>query len=105
MDEADRELLEAMVVMFNKNRCENWIDLHNVRIIKFGPRLHLDAHLTVPWYLNVHEAHVEIDELAGLVRKEFGETLELFGQTLLFFAPGRFFSERKPVTAGGWRAE
>lgn len=78
MDEADRELLEAMVVMLNKNRRENWIDLHNVRIIKFGPRLHLDAHLTVPWYLNVHEAHVEIDELAGLVRKEFGETLELF---------------------------
>lgn len=78
MDEADRELLEAMVLMLNKNRRDNWVDLHNVRIIKFGPRLHLDAHLTVPWYLNVHEAHIEIDELAGRVRKEFGETLELF---------------------------
>jgi hypothetical protein len=32
----------------------------------------------VPWYLNVHEAHYEIDTLASLIRKEFGESLELF---------------------------
>lgn len=78
MDETDRELLSKLVELLNKNRRENWIDLHNVRIIKYGSVLHLDAHLTVPWYLNVHEAHREIDELASLVRKEFGESLELF---------------------------
>ncbi len=78
MDETDRELLSKLVELLNKNRRENWIDLHNVRIIKYGSVLHLDAHLTVPWYLNVHEAHHEIDELASLVRKEFGESLELF---------------------------
>lgn len=78
MDETDKELLEKMVVILSKNRNENWIDLHNLRIIKYGPVLHLDAHLTVPWYLNVHEAHREIDALANLVRKEFGESLELY---------------------------
>ena len=40
--------------------------------------MHVDSHLTVPWYLNVHEAHVEIDALAKLIRTEFGESLELF---------------------------
>jgi predicted transcriptional regulator len=40
--------------------------------------LHLDCHLTVPWYLNVHEAHKEIDELALLVKNQFGESVELF---------------------------
>ena len=49
-----------------------------MRIIKFGSILHLDAHVTVPWFLNVHEAHREIDALADLTRREFGETLELF---------------------------
>lgn len=78
MDETDKELLEKMVAILNANRAPNWVDLHNLRIIKYGSILHLDCHLTIPWYLNVHEAHNEIDKLAELVRKEFGESLELF---------------------------
>jgi cation diffusion facilitator family transporter len=78
MDEADSDLLGRMVDVLNKNRQVNWIDMHNLRVIKYGSVLHLDCHLTVPWYLNVHEAHQEIDNLAALVRREFGESLELF---------------------------
>ena len=78
MDEADAGLLERLVVVLNQNRPENWIDLHNLRIIKYGGTIHLDCHLTVPWYLNVHEAHVEIDTLSLLVKKEYGESVELF---------------------------
>jgi hypothetical protein len=52
--------------------------MHNLRIIKYGSTLHLDTHLTVPGYFNINQAHEEIDELAALVRKEFGESLELF---------------------------
>ena len=78
MDETDQKLLAQLVDVLNENRRENWIDLHNVRIIKYGSVLHLDAHLTVPWYLNVLEGHAEIDELSSLVRKDFGESLELF---------------------------
>ena len=78
MDEADEELLVRMVRVLNTNRKENWVDLHNLRVIKYGSILHVDCHLTVPWYLNVHEAHAEIDALASLIRREFGESLELF---------------------------
>lgn len=78
MDEADAKLLSQMVELLNANRRENWVDLHNLRVIKYGSILHVDAHLTVPWFLNVHEAHIEIDALGVLIRKEFGETLELF---------------------------
>jgi cation diffusion facilitator family transporter len=78
MDEADNELLLKLVETLNKNRKVNWIDLHNLRIIKYGSLLHVDCHLTVPWYLNVNEAHTEIDALADLTRKEFGNALELF---------------------------
>ena len=78
MDEADMKLLTQMVTVLDANRLENWVDLHNLRVIKYGSVLHVDAHLTVPWYINVNEAHVEIDALAALIRKEFGESLELF---------------------------
>jgi divalent metal cation (Fe/Co/Zn/Cd) transporter len=78
MDEVDIELLKKLVNTLNKNRKVNWIDLHNLRIIKYGSLLHLDCHLTVPWYLNVNEAHDEVETLGSLVREEFGNSLELF---------------------------
>ncbi|MGB3005928.1 MAG: cation diffusion facilitator family transporter [Chitinophagaceae bacterium] len=81
MDEADAELLSRMVEILNINRWDNLVDLHNLRVIKYGSVLHLDCHLTLPWYLNLHEAHNEIEELAKLIKKEFGESLELFVHT------------------------
>lgn len=78
MDEADLGLLKKMVELLDKNRQENWVDLHNLRVIKYGGQLHVDCHLTVPWYLNVHEAHAEIDKLGSLIKHEFGNTIELF---------------------------
>lgn len=78
MDEADIELLKKIVDLLNKNKKENWVDLHNLRVIKYGSILHVDCHLTVPWYLNVIEAHAEVDALSSLVRQEFGESVELF---------------------------
>ena len=77
MDEADEELLKTMVSLLEKYREHNWIDLHNIKIIKYGSTLHLDCHLTVPWYLNVHEAHQEIDKLSRLVNENLGENIEL----------------------------
>lgn len=78
MDEADIKLLTRMVQVLNKNRNENWVDLHNLRVIRYGSVLHMDCHLTVPWYINVHEAHREIDALSEMLRKEFGDSFEMF---------------------------
>ncbi len=81
MDEADMELLKKFIQILNKNRSENWVDLHNLRVIKYGNLLHVDCHLTVPWYLNIHEAHREIDHLSALIKQEFGDMIELFVHT------------------------
>lgn len=78
MDEADKALLVKMVTHLNQQRKQNWVDLHNLRVIKYGSILHVDCHLTVPWYLNVHEAHVEVDALSEQIRLEFGSSMELF---------------------------
>lgn len=81
MDETDSALLKKIVETLNKNRRENWIDLHNLRIIKYGHKLHIDCHLTVPWYLNLHEAHQEIDAFKKLTREQFGKSMEFFIHT------------------------
>jgi len=81
MDEADMQLLRRMVAYLNVHRRKNWIDLHNLRVIKYGGLLHIDCHLTLPWYLNLVEAHAEIDALTALIRKQFGESIEFFVHT------------------------
>lgn len=81
MDEADMELLERMVQLLNQYRRPNWVDIHNLRVIKYGSLLHVDCHLTVPWYLNVHEAHAEVDALRKLISDEFGDAFEMFVHT------------------------
>lgn len=81
MDEADTALLKRFVSLLDNSRRENWVDLHNLRVIKYGSVLHVDCHLTVPWYLNINEAHSEIDKLATLIQNEFGESFELFVHT------------------------
>jgi cation diffusion facilitator family transporter len=78
MDEADMVLLEKMVQVLNTHRTDAWVDLHNLRVIKYGNVLHVDCHLTIPWYFNINQAHEEIDILGSLIRKDFGESLELF---------------------------
>lgn len=81
MDEADMELLKQKIEVLNKNRKENWIDLHNLRVIKYGSLMHIDCHLTIPWFLNIHEAHKEIDELTEIIKNNFGNSIELFVHT------------------------
>jgi cation diffusion facilitator family transporter len=81
MDEADEDLLERVVVLIQSSRRENWIDMHNLRIIKYGSTLHLDCHLTVPWYMKVKDAHEEVNEMAKLIDDNFGESIEMFVHT------------------------
>ena len=81
MDEQDVILLQRMIDILNTHRRINWVDLHNLRIIKYGSHLHIDCHLTVPWYLNVREAHVEIDSLVKFITIEFGDRIEFFVHT------------------------
>lgn len=78
MDETDELLLKEVVTFLNEKRRANWIDLHNLRIIKYGSTLHFDCHMTVPWYFNIEEGHAEVDALEDAVKNHFGDRIELF---------------------------
>lgn len=81
MDEADTKLLQELIALLQSERSENWIDIHNLRIIKYGSVLHIDCHLTLPWYFTVREAHKEVEALSDVVSKRFGRRVEFFIHT------------------------
>jgi len=81
MDEADMALLEAVIEEINQSRNKQWIDLHNLRVIKYGTHIHVDCHLTVQWYLNVNQAHAVVDQFTSLIKSKFGDSVEFFIHT------------------------
>lgn len=78
MDEQDEELLAEMIAKLNEQRLPDWIDMHNLRIIKYGRILHLDFHLSLPWYYNVQQAHDEVDKIEALIKQHYGDRIEMF---------------------------
>lgn len=67
MDEADLEMLDRLAKFLNENRKPEWIDVHNTRIQQFGSRLHIDAHLTLPYYFELREAHQHMEDMVVLI--------------------------------------
>ena len=65
----------------NNNRKDTWVDIHNLRALKYGGFIHIDCHLTLPWYFNLKEAHDEIDVLMDVINEEFADTIEMFVHT------------------------
>lgn len=78
MDEMDMTLLARVIEVVQKNRKDQWVDLHNLRVIQYGSLMHIDAHLTLPWYLQVADADKEIHALEDLIRTGFKNEVELF---------------------------
>lgn len=81
MDEADFVKLEEISAVFNKERKDRWIDIHNLRVVKYGAHIHIDAHLTLPWYEDLEKSHREVKLLEKLVNDNFGNRVELFIHT------------------------
>ncbi len=78
MDEADEALIERFAGVLQAHRRPDWIDFHNLRLIKYGRMLHVDGHMTLPRYYDVQQAHDEIERVDTLVAAEFGQRVEFF---------------------------
>lgn len=78
MDEADLQLIKQVIEIMNRNRRRNWVDIHNLRIIKYGHGLHIDCHATIPWYFTLREAHTEVKLIDELITKNLPNEVEFF---------------------------
>jgi cation diffusion facilitator family transporter len=78
LDEADYEKLEKMVSILNQNRRPKWIDMHNLRAIKYGSQLHVDCHITLPWYDTLEQTHSEVRAVEDLLKANMDDETEIF---------------------------
>lgn len=76
MDEQDPDLLEQIIQVLEENRKKEWIDVHNMKIQQFGAHLHIDAHITLPWYYSLRDAHNEMEKVIILLAKNTKRTVE-----------------------------
>ncbi|WP_294303851.1 cation diffusion facilitator family transporter [uncultured Chryseobacterium sp.] len=76
MDEQDPELLNQIIKVLEENRRTEWIDVHNMKIQQFGANLHIDAHITLPWYYSLRDAHNEMEKMIILLAKNTRRSVE-----------------------------
>ena len=76
MDERDEALFTEIVNILQANRKTEWIDIHNMRIQQFGAHLHIDAHITLPYYYSLKEAHQEMENVIHLLAEKVDRTIE-----------------------------
>lgn len=76
MDEQDPDLLNQIIKVLEDNRRIEWIDVHNMKIQQFGANLHIDAHITLPWYYSLREAHNEMEKMIILLAKNTKRSVE-----------------------------
>lgn len=76
MDEQDPDLLNQIIRVLEENRRTEWIDVHNMKIQQFGANLHIDAHITLPWYYSLRDAHNEMEKMIIVLAKNTKRSVE-----------------------------
>lgn len=76
MDEQDPQILDNIIRVLENNRKIEWIDVHNMKVQQFGASLHIDAHITLPWYYSLRDAHNEMENMILLLAKNTKRTIE-----------------------------
>lgn len=78
MDESNLELVKEVVEALQKNRQPSWIDVHNLRAQQYGADLHIDCHVTLPYYFDLNAVHKEISDIDKMINQEVSHSTELF---------------------------
>ena len=76
MDEADLDFISRATQELNDRRRPEWIDVHRLRCWKSGETHHLDFHLTLPYYLNVTQAHDVEADLNKTLHEALGQPVQ-----------------------------
>lgn len=76
MDQADFKILKDIKDLLWKNKSINWINIHNLKLLKYGDVYHLDCDLTLPWYINISDAHKEGASLEEIISKNYPESID-----------------------------
>jgi len=78
MDESDVQLVKDVVDVLQQERKDEWIDIHNLRLQRYGPDLHLDCHVTLPNYFDLNKVHEEVSQIDKLINEKVQLKTEFF---------------------------
>lgn len=78
MDKADYSRLDALSVNLQNIRKDQWIDIHNLRILNYGNAAHIDCHMTLPLFFTVDQSSKEVAIIEAELKKIWKNELELF---------------------------
>ncbi len=67
MDEADFKLIGEISALLEKNRTDDWIDIHNMKLVKYGASFYITCDLVLPWYKNIAFSHEEGIKLRDII--------------------------------------
>ncbi|MAF13123.1 cation transporter [Candidatus Poribacteria bacterium] len=83
MDEAEEDILAAILAVIHTTRAPEWIDIHHLRSWRSGDRRYVDLHLTVPRYWDIDRAHVAHRDVEAAVL----EHIEAEGDVIVHMDP------------------
>lgn len=78
MDESDRGLLENVVEAIRQHKKNYWVDVHNLRVQQYGADLHIDTHLTLPYYWTLQQSHDAVREFENVLKENHPGEAEIF---------------------------
>jgi cation diffusion facilitator family transporter len=77
MDEADVTLINNLTKILWEHKSDNCIEMHNLKLVKYGEAYHIDCDITLPWFMNIKDAHKESDKIKEVILTNFSENIDL----------------------------
>ncbi|OGX84247.1 cation diffusion facilitator family transporter [Hymenobacter lapidarius] len=78
MDETDTAIVTEVIEELQARRRAPWIDVHNLRVQRYGANLHIDCHMQMPYYFTLEEVHSQLYDIEELIKERFAVDVEMF---------------------------
>ena len=78
MDESDTAIVAEVIAELQAQRRPPWIDVHNLRVQRYGANLHIDCHMQMPYYFTLEQVHTQLHDIEDLIRSRFAVEVEMF---------------------------
>ncbi len=77
MDGADMEVIKEVTKCINHIRTDDVIDVHHLRVNRYGASVHIDAHMVVPCDFTVYQAECIVKEFRKEVTDNFCSDVDI----------------------------
>ena len=78
MDETDAAVVTEVIAELQARRRPAWIDVHNLRVQRYGANLHIDCHMQMPYYFSLEAIHNELNSIEELIKQHSEGEVEMF---------------------------